>query len=320
MHAIVVDGDEVHWREVPTPDPGPGQVRIRVAAAGVNRADLLQRAGRYPPPPGASPILGLECSGVIDAVGPGVGPWRIGDPVCALLAGGGYAEAVVVPAGQLLRVPSGCTVVDAAALPEVFATALLALVREGQVARGDAVLVHAGAGGVGSAAIQLARELGATAVATAGRAAKVERCLALGASVAVDRRAGSWREALAEHDLDRFDVIVDPVGGSYLEDNQAVLAVGGRLVTLGLMGGSRATVDLARLLLGRQRLIGTVLRSRDPADKASLVADLADRVWPAVAAGRIVPVIDSVLPIAEVEQAHRRMAANDTVGKILLKV
>lgn len=321
MRAVVHDpSGAMAWTEVPTPEPGAGEIRIRVATAGVNRADLMQRAGHYPPPPGASEILGLECSGTVDALGPGVSDWAIGQPVCALLSGGGYAERVVCPAAHVLPVPDGCTVIDAGALPEVACTAWMVLVLEGALGAGDQALVHAGASGVGTMAVQVIRELGARSFVTVGSPEKVARCVALGADGGADRHAGPWLEAVRAWAPQGVDVILDPVGPGYLAPNQRALAVGGRLVVIGLLSGRSAELDFGRLLMKRQRVVGTVLRARDLAAKAEIVAGVRRDVWPGVAAGRIEPVIDRVVPVTEVEAAHAAMAANETVGKILLRM
>ncbi|HHO54507.1 MAG TPA: NAD(P)H-quinone oxidoreductase [Deltaproteobacteria bacterium] len=321
MHAIVVGSDrQLTWSEVPTPDPGPHEVRITVAAAGVNRADLLQRAGLYPPPPGASELLGLECSGTIDEVGERVSDLAPGDPVCALLAGGGYAESVVCPAGCVLPIPEGLSVVEAAALPEVFATAWMVLCSEGQLQPGEAVLIHAAASGVGTASLQLATVLGARSFATAGGSEKLQRCVELGASGTHDRHEGPWRDAVAQWSPNGVDVILDPVGGDYITDDQRVLAIGGRLVVIGLLGGRDAGLDLGRLLVKRQRIVGTTLRSRSAEDKARILTQLQRELWPRFTDGTVRPIIDQVLPIQEAEQAHALLQGNATVGKILLEV
>ncbi len=310
--------DTLAWTKQADLHPAPGQIRIRVAAAGLNRADLIQRAGHYPPPPGASPILGLECAGVVDALGEGVSRWRIGDRVCALLSGGGYAEQVVCPAGHVLPVPDTLTMAQAAALPEVLATAWLNLVREAGLKPGESVLLHAGASGVGTAAIQIARLRGARSFVTAGSAHKIARCVALGASAGHCRHDGDFVAAVQAWAPGGVDVILDPVGASYLPDNQRVLGVDGRLVLIGLLGGRMGQVDLGRMLVKRQRLIGSTLRARSDADKADIIAGLASEVWPAVIAGEVVPVIDTTMPVAEAGEAHRLLSSNSTTGKVIL--
>lgn len=310
--------DTLAWTEQADLHPAPGQIRIRVAAAGLNRADLIQRAGHYPPPPGASPILGLECAGVVDALGEGVSRWRIGDRVCALLSGGGYAEQVVCPASHALPVPESMTMAEAAALPEVLATAWLNLYREANLRAGESVLLHAGASGVGTAAIQLAGLRGARCFVTAGTADKIARCVALGAEGGHCRHDGDFADAVKAWAPGGVDVILDPVGASYLPDNQRILGTDGRLVLIGLLGGRMGQVDLGRMLIKRQRLIGSTLRSRSEADKADIIAGLAAEVWPAVVAGTVVPVIDTTMPVAEAGEAHRLLSSNSTTGKVIL--
>lgn len=316
MNATVVDGTSLRWGQAPDPVPGPGEVAILVHAAGVNRADLLQRRGLYPVPDGASPILGLECSGVIAALGPGVSGWSVGERVCALLTGGGYAERAVCPAAQLLPVPERLDLVSAAALPEALATAWMALKLVGELQPGERVLLHAGASGIGTAMIQACRAWGNPCFVTCGSDEKVARCVALGAEGGALRQG--WEAAVKTWAPDGVHVIVDPVGAGYVERDQTVLAPGGRIVLLGLLGGAQAQVDLARLLLGHQRLAGTTLRSRPPEDKARIVQGVARDLWPHVASGAIAPIVDRALPIAEAEAAHAAMAANETVGKLVL--
>lgn len=306
------------WVEHPNLIPAPGQIRIRVAAAGVNRADLIQRAGHYPPPPGASPILGLECAGIVDAIGEDVSRWQVGDRVCALLSGGGYAEQVVCPVGHALPIPDGMTLIEAAALPEVLATAWLNLYREAGLAAGDSVLLHAGASGVGTAAIQLCRLKGASCFVTAGSAEKIARCTALGADGGFVRHDGRFVAAVKAWRPGGVDVVLDPVGAAYLADNQRVLATGGRLVLIGLLGGRAAELDLGRLLIKRQRLIGSTLRARPDEEKSLIIAGIADEIWPAVCAGQVVPVIQKTVPAAAADEAHQLLASNTTTGKVVL--
>ncbi|MBX2799888.1 MAG: NAD(P)H-quinone oxidoreductase [Myxococcales bacterium] len=311
-------GERLLLTEAPVPEPGPGEVRIRVAAAGVNRADLMQRAGHYPPPPGASPILGLEVSGTVEAVHEGVTDLAVGDEVCALLAGGGYAEQVVCPASHTLPVPGPVSLVHAAALPEVFATAFMVLRTEGRLQPGERVLVHAGASGVGTATLQLCRAWGAPAFATAGGAHKVARCLEMGAAAAHDRHSGPWADAVAAWTPDGVDVVLDPVGGAYLADDQRVLAADGRIVVIGLLGGREARIDQGRLLVKRQRILGTTLRARSVAAKAELLSGVRRDVWPHLEQSAIQPVIHEVLPMEAADRAHQLLASNATVGKVLL--
>lgn len=321
MKAILVADGEMVMGDVEAPELGPGQVSIENHASAVNRADLAQRAGGYPPPPGASSILGLECAGVVQEVGAGVSRVKPGDEVCALLAGGGYAETVVVPAGQALPVPAGLSFAEAASLPEVFATAYLNLFMEARLRKGERAVLHAGASGVGTAAVQMCREFGNPAFVTAGSADKVERCVELGAEAGFNRHDGSFKEAVrAWSDGNGADVILDPVGGSYLADNLASLAIDGRLVIIGLLGGATAEVPLGALMVKRQRIIGSTLRARPIAAKALVVDALAERVWPLLETGAIKPVIDRVLPLAEASQAHQAIASNQTFGKVVLEI
>ncbi len=318
MHAIIVDGDRLTWQETPAPPAPRGrEVRLGVAWAGVNRADLMQRAGHYPPPPGASELLGLEVSGRVLETGPEAG-LRPGERVCALLAGGGYAEQVVVDERQVLPLPEGVALREAAALPEVFATAWLNLFMEGQLRPGERVLLHAAASGVGTAAIQLCRTFGQPCFATAGSEAKLEACHALGADAGWNRHDGSFVNAVKA--WGGADLILDPVGGSYLEDNQRVLNADGRLVLIGLMGGRRAELDLGRLLMKRQRLIGSTLRARPPEAKGEILAALHEHVWPRLTSGELRPLVDRTWPIAEAEAAHAHVQADANIGKVLLEV
>jgi putative PIG3 family NAD(P)H quinone oxidoreductase len=320
MKAIKVTGDRLVWDEVEAPPLGPGQVRIDVAATAVNRADLVQRSGGYPPPPGASPVLGLECAGIVRETGEGVNRVKPGDAVCALLAGGGYAEQVVVPAGQVLPVPRGMDLVQAAAIPEVFATAWLNLYREAALQTGERALLHAGASGVGTAAIQLCKAFHNPCFVTVGSAEKVERCMALGADGGVDRHAGSFRDAVRDWSADGVDAILDPVGGAYLADDLASLRSGGRLVVIGLMGGAAAELNLGVLMMKRIRIIGSTLRARPIGEKAAVMDDLREHVWPRFEAGTIRPVVEAVIPIERAEEAHARVAGNQTFGKVVLSV
>ena len=319
MRAILIDGDNLRWGEVEAPALEPGSVRIRVSATAINRADLVQRSGGYPPPPGASPILGLECAGEVVEVADGVTRVRPGDRVCALLAGGGYAEEVVVPAGQVLPVPAGLDDAQAAAVPEVFATAYLNLFMEAALAPGERVLVHAGASGVGTAAIALCQEFERPVFVTVGSDAKLQACLDLGAAGGCNRHTAQFAQQVAQWTDGRgFDVILDPVGGGYLEPNLASLATDGRLVIIGLMGGAKADVNLGAMMIKRLRIIGSTLRARSVAAKAAVMDGLFENLWPAIEAGRIRPVIDAQFPIAEAEAAHARMQADENVGKIVL--
>ncbi|MFI1197015.1 NAD(P)H-quinone oxidoreductase [Micromonospora sp. NPDC020750] len=310
--------DALVWAEVPDPEPGPGEVVVHVRASAVNRADLLQRQGHYPPPPGAPAYPGLECSGVIDAIGADVTGWAVGQEVCALLAGGGYAERVAVPAGQLLPVPDGVDLVDAAALPEVACTVWSNVVRLAGLAKGETLLVHGGGSGIGTFAVQLGTALGATVVVTA-RSAKHERLRELGAAHAIDYREQDFVEEVRRVTDGRgADVILDIMGASYLARNVAALATGGRLVVIGMQGGRKAELDLGALLAKRASVAATALRSRPLAEKAAIVAGVREQVWPLVAAGAVRPVVDRRLPMAEAADAHRLVESNDHVGKVLL--
>ncbi|MEM6709287.1 MAG: NAD(P)H-quinone oxidoreductase [Pseudomonadota bacterium] len=321
MQAVTVDGERLSWGTVARPELGAGEVRIRVRATAANRADLAQRAGAYPPPPGASPILGLECAGEVTEVGDGVQRFRVGDAVCALLAGGGYAEEVVVAAGQALPIPRGLSLVEAAALPEVFATAYLNLYMEAELRRGDRMLIHAGASGVGTAAIQLGVVFDNPSFVTVGSQAKLDACLALGADAGHLRTNGDFVDAVTSwHGGGGIDVVLDPVGANYLASNLKVLGLDGRLVVIGLMGGVTAELNLGALMMKRLRVIGSTLRARPIPAKAAVMDALYDEVWPHIEAGRIRPIVDRVAPIAEVEAVHRAMAEDENVGKLVMEL
>lgn len=323
MRAITITSpggpEALEIAEVPDPVAAPGEVIIDITAAGVNRADLLQRQGLYPPPPGAPPYPGLECSGRIASLGDGVTGWRQGDEVCALLSGGGYAEKVAVPSGQLLPVPDGVSVTDAAGLPEVACTVYSNVVTLAGLAPGETLLVHGGASGIGTMAIQLGRALGARVACTAGSSAKLERCRELGAELTISYRDEDFVTAISEFTGGRgADVILDIMGASYLQRNVAALAPGGRCVVIGLQGGTRAELDLNALLRKRASVHATSLRARPADEKAAIVSSVIEHVWPLVAFGRVRPVIETVLPLADAGQAHRLMETGDHVGKILL--
>jgi len=325
MKAILFDtpGDEsvLKLGEAPEPALGPGDLRIRVRATAVNRADLLQRQGLYPPPAGASEILGLECAGEVVEVGGDVSGWSVGDRAMALLAGGGYAEQVVVDAGSALPVPAALSVDEAAALPEVFLTVFLNVFQLGALPDGGAALVHGGGSGIGTAAIQLVRAAGGQIVVTAGSEEKCQRCLALGADVAVNYREDDFAAAVREATQGRgVDVVLDSIGAPYLEGNLRSLAVGGRLVVIGLMGGAKAELNLAALLTRRLQLIGSTLRARSNAEKAVIVAGFRRRFGAAVEQGALRPVLDRVLPLEQAGEAHRAMKASEHFGKIVLRV
>jgi putative PIG3 family NAD(P)H quinone oxidoreductase len=323
MRAVVITepgGPEMlEWQEVPDPDVGPGDVLINVAAAGVNRADLLQRQGLYPPPPGAPPYPGMECSGRIEAVGAEVTGWQPGDEVCALMAGGGYAEKAAVPAGQVLPVPDGAGVVDAAALPEATCTVYGNVFQVGGLSAGETLLVHGGASGIGTAAIQLAKAHGARVICTAGSEKKLEFCRALGADVAISYRNEDFAEVVRDATGGSgADVILDIMGASYLSRNLSALATGGRLVIIGRQGGNRAELDLGVLQGKRASIHATTLRNRPLREKAAIVAAVRENVWPLVSAGKVVPVIDRKVPMPNAAEAHRILEAGDHIGKVLL--
>ncbi len=305
--------------DLPDPEPGAGEVLVRVAATAVNRADLLQRQGHYPPPPGASEVIGLECSGTIAAVGEGVTGWAEGDRVCALLAGGGYAELVVVPVGQVMPVPDGVDLVTAAALPEVACTVWSNVFMVAGLRPGEAFLVHGGAGGIGTFAIQLAAASGARVFATAGSADKLERCRELGAERAIGYRDEDFVEVLREATEGRgADVVLDNMGAKYLGRNVDVLADEGRLVIIGMQGGAKAELNIGQLLSKRGAVIATALRSRPLDGKARICASVVEHVWPLVADGSVTPVVSAVLPLDEVGDAHRLIESGDNIGKVLL--
>ncbi len=323
MRAIVCSqpgGPEVmQWLEVEDPIPGVDEVLIDVAAVGLNRADVLQRKGFYPPPPGASNYLGLECSGVISAVGANVTAWKIGDQVCALLTGGGCAEKVVVPAGQLLPVPAGVSLIDASALPEIAATvwsnvAMLAHLREGET-----ILIHGGTSGIGTMAIQVARQLGARVIVTCGTQVKVQAALDLGADFAINYTQSDFADEVNTITQGKgVDVILDVMGAKYLQSNVASLAANGRLVVIGLQGGTKGEIDLNRLLSKRAAVLATSLRMRPVAEKAAIIDSVREHLWPLIESGTIKPVIDHYFPIEQIAQAHERMEASQHIGKIVL--
>lgn len=323
MHAIVIehpgDADVLRWTQVDDPAPGPGEVLLDVVASAVNRADILQRQGFYDPPAGVPPYPGLECSGRIAGLGDGVDGWHVGDEVCALLSGGGYAERVAVPAGQLFPLPYGVPVTDAAALPEVACTVEANVFMLGRLARGETFLVHGGASGIGTMAIQLAREQGARVLCTAGTAEKLDRCRALGADVAINYREEDFLGRVrAETDGRGVDVILDNMGSTYLPRNIDALAVGGRLLVIGLQGGRKGELDLGKLLAKRGAVHATSLRARPAEEKARIVAATREHVWPQVASGAVTPVIDRTVSLPEAARAHRVVEDSAHVGKVLL--
>lgn len=305
------------------PVAGPGEVVVDIAAAGVNRADLLQVRGGYPPPAGESDIVGLECAGVISELGADVADWAVGDRVCALLAGGGYAERVVVPATQLLPVPAGLTLIEAAGLPEVAATVWSNLVMIGRMRAGHRVLVHGGSSGIGTMAIQVARELGAFPIATAGTVAKVAASREIGAGHVINYRQEDFvDEVLSATDGRGADLILDVVGADYMARNIAALADGGRIIVIGLLGGARGELNLGALMAKRAGIIGTALRSRPrtgPGSKAEIIADVRRHMWPLIESGAIRPVIGGELKMEEADQAHARLRDGTVIGKIVLQ-
>jgi len=325
MRAVVVTesgGPEVlEVQDVPDPEAKPGEVIVRVAATAVNRADLLQRQGNYPPPHGAAPYLGLECSGTIAALGESVAGWNVGDEVCALLAGGGYAELVAVPVGQLMPVPHGTSLVDAAALPETSCTVWSMVFGAGHLQPGERLLVHGGTSGIGTMAIQLAHQRGAVVFATAGTPRKVEFCRELGADVAINYRDEVFEDrVLAETGGQGVDVVLDNMGALYLPRNISSLAVGGRLVVLGLQGGRKGELDLGALLAKRASVLAAGLRSRPLQQKAEIAAETVHAVWPLIESGAVRPIIDRILRIDDAAEAHRLVESSEHIGKVLLRV
>ncbi|QKG23560.1 NAD(P)H-quinone oxidoreductase [Actinomadura verrucosospora] len=316
MHAIVIrepgDADVLEWTRVPDPEPGPGEVLVDVVASAVNRADVMQRMGFYNPPEGASPYPGLEVSGRVAALGDGVTGLAPGDEVCGLLSGGGYAERVAVPASQLLPVPRGVDIVDAAGLPEVACTVYSNVFMLAGLRAGESFLVHGGGSGIGTLAIQLAKAAGATVACTVGSAEKAARCRELGADVVINYREDDFVES------GPYDVILDVIGAKYLERNVRALATGGRLMIIGLQGGTKAELDINALLRKRALVHATALRSRPLEEKAEIVAAVREHVWPLLESGEVRPVVDRRVSMADAAAAHRLMEQSGHVGKILL--
>ncbi|GAA1029802.1 MULTISPECIES: NAD(P)H-quinone oxidoreductase [Amycolatopsis] len=321
MHAITIREpgapDVLEWTEVPDPEPGPGEVLLDVTASAVNRADLLQRQGNYPPPPGASDILGLECSGTIAELGEGVEGWQVGDEVCALLAGGGYAERVAVPTGQLLPVPAEVDTVAAAGLPEVACTVWANVVMHAGLGEGQVLLVHGGAGGIGTHAIQVGKALGATVAVTAGSPERLERCRQLGADLTINYKEQDFVEVLRA-ETKGADVILDNMGAKYLDRNVDALAADGRLVIIGMQGGIKGELNIGKLLGKRASVYAAGLRSRPLDQKAAIVADVRNRLWPLVEQGSVQPIVGDVVPMAEAASAHRMLEEGSIFGKVLL--
>ncbi len=325
MRAIVAESaEQLHWQDVPDASAGPSEVLIKVAAAGVNRADVLQAAGKYPPPPGASEILGMEVSGTIADVGADVTGWVVGQHVCALLAGGGYAEYVAVPAGQVMPIPAPVDIIDAAGVPEVACTVWSNLVMTAHLRPGQLVLLHGGASGVGSHAIQVARALGARVAVTAGSPEKLRLCRELGANITISYRDEDFVARLRrETDGKGADVILDIMGAAYLDRNIDALATDGQLVVIGMQGGVKAELNLGKLMAKRARVIGTTLRARPvsgPNSKSAVVDAVTTSVWPMFASQRVKPIIGRRLPIQEAAEAHRLLQSGETFGKVLLTV
>ncbi|MFE0748922.1 NAD(P)H-quinone oxidoreductase [Gordonia sp. NPDC058843] len=323
MRAVTVrefGGPEVlQISELPDPTPAPGEVLLQVAATAVNKGDTHQRAGNYPPPPGITDVMGLECSGTVIALGADVTRWRVGDEVCALVAGGGYADRAVVPAGQVMPIPAGVDLISAAALPEAAATVWSNVFIEAAFQPGETILIHGGAGGIGSFAISLAAARGHRVLATAGSPDKVAECVNLGADVGINYRDEDFLGVVKEATKGRgVDVILDNMGASYLDRNVKSLATGGRLAIVGMQGGTRGELNIGRLLVKRARVIATSLRPRPIAEKGAICAQLVDEVWPLFASGAITPVIDCVMPLSDVARAHERLEASSHTGKIVL--
>ncbi|WP_132992795.1 NAD(P)H-quinone oxidoreductase [Gordonia zhaorongruii] len=320
MRAIL-GSEPLEISDQPEPTPAAGEVVIDVVAAGVNRADILQRSGNYPPPPGASEVLGLEVSGTVSQIGDGVSGWSIGDQVCALLAGGGYAEKVAVPAPQVMRIPKGVDLVSAAALPEVACTVMSNVVLTGNLSPGELLLVHGGSSGIGTHAIQVAHAVGARVAVTARNQAKLDRCAELGADITIDYTSQDFAEIIGEQG--GADVILDIIGAKYLASNVQALATGGRLVIIGMQGGVKSELNIGALMTKRAAVVGTTLRSRPvsgPGSKSMIVTETVARTWPLIANGAVRPIVDSTFPLAEADAAHQRLNSGDSIGKVLLTV
>ncbi|MCK6627621.1 MAG: NAD(P)H-quinone oxidoreductase [Anaerolineae bacterium] len=325
MKAIVIQTEQENrplaWQDTPTPAYSADEVLVDVYATALNRADLAQRAGNYPPPPGASPILGLEVAGRIAALGANVTGWQVGDRVCALIPGGGYAEQVNIPAAMLMPIPDDWSFEQGAAVPEVFYTAYVNIFIEAQFQKGETVLIHGGASGVGTAAIQLVREADGRAIATAGSDEKIAYLAGLGADLAINYKKEDFAERVLAHTNGQgVDIILDNVGAAYLEQNVRLLKLKGRLVFIGTMSGSRTEVNIGALMGRRLRLIGSVLRPRSLAEKVEIKEKFMAHFWPLLLNGTIAPIIDSVYSIEQANEAHQRMAENKNIGKIILKV
>lgn len=313
--------DVMHLSQMAAPQAGPGEVLIKVAYAGVNRPDCLQRSGRYPPPPGASPVLGLEASGHVVALGEGVTQWKVGDAVCGLANGGAYAEYVAIPQGQVLPVPKGLSLLQAAALPENYFTVWTNVFQRGRLQSGETFLVHGGSSGIGLTAIQLAKAFGARVLCTVGNSDKVQACLQAGADIAINYRTQDFvDEALAATAQQGVNIILDMVGGDYMQRNLKTLAVDGRLVQIAFLQPSKTEVDWIGLMVKRLTFTGSTLRPRSVADKAQMAAELKQNVWPLIERGQCLPVIHQVFELDHAVQAHALMESSVHIGKIMLKV
>lgn len=323
MKGIVVSHDEENpqliWREVSDVEYGEEEVLVNIKASAVNRADLLQAAGGYPPPPGASPLLGLEMAGEIAAIGSKVTNWQVGDRVCALLPGGGYAEQINVPAGMLIPLPDDWSYEKGAAVPEVWLTAFVNLFLEGNLQPGESALIHAAASGVGTAAIQLTKCSGATAYATAGADHKLAVCRELGADLTINRKSAEFKEEILRVS-EGVDVVLCPVGADYLEQNLAVLRPFGRLVLIGLLSGAESSINLSHVMRKRLRIIGSTLRSRPVEEKKAITQQFRERFWPQLVSGQLHPIIDRTFPIWDAQAAHAHVAADKNIGKVILTV
>jgi len=322
MRAIVAESPEqLLWQEVPDVSPGPGEVLIKVAAVGVNRADVLQAAGKYPSPPGAPDTIGLEVAGVVADVGADVAKWSVGQDVCALLTGGGYAEYVAVPAGQVMPIPSGVDLVDAAGIPEVACTVWSNVVMTAHLSEGQLVLFHGGASGIGTHGIQVARALGARVAVTAGSSEKLDLCRELGAQITINYHDEDFVARLQEEtDGAGANVILDIMGAAYLDRNIDALAIDGRLVIIGMQGGIKAELNIAKLVGKRAGVIGTTLRGRPVSGKSAIVEAVTASVWPMIADGRVRPIIGARLPIQRAADAHQLLVSGKVAGKVVLTV
>jgi putative PIG3 family NAD(P)H quinone oxidoreductase len=325
VHAVVAhSADQLSWEEVPDASPERGEVLLAVRAAGVNRADLLQAAGNYPPPPGASEILGMEASGVITEIGEGVTEWAPGQEVCALLAGGGYAQQVTVPAPQVMPIPQGIDLVAAAGLPEVACTVWSNLAMTANLQPNQTVLIHGGGSGIGTHGIQVAHALGARVAVTAGSAEKLNHARALGADITINYHEADFVDRIRdETDGAGADVILDIIGAKYLDRNIDAVASDGRVVVIGLQGGATAELNIGKLLAKRAGVIGTTLRGRPvdgPAGKGAVVTEVVKNVWPMIADGRVRPVVGAVLPIQQAAEAHKLLSSGEVTGKVVLRV